>query len=72
MKYIDCFDTCLGYVNRLGFAGQGDITTKQKNLCRECDKLLQLSGQKTWYNNKFKPFYIQYKKKNNTFIIKEK
>lgn len=59
MKVINDFDECLEYVNRLGFAGGGNMMTKQQSLCDICDLLLDLSMQKIWDSKEFIPFKVK-------------
>jgi hypothetical protein len=53
---INDFDDCLNYVNRLGFAGNGNIAYRQERLCFICDFLRNASGQASWY--KLQPFTV--------------
>lgn len=58
MKIINNFDDCLNYVNRLGFAGSGNISYRQECLCFICNFLRNASGQTSWY--KMQPFYVRF------------
>jgi len=62
MKLITCFDDCLHYVHKLGFAGNGSIAYNQHNLCHVCDLLLSASGQATWYKKEFQPFMVKFRR----------
>jgi hypothetical protein len=61
MKEINSFDDALQYVHRLGFAGSGNIVTRQSNLCDVTDLFLKASGQISWYQQTFEPFKVRFK-----------
>jgi hypothetical protein len=45
MKRINTFIEALDYVNRLGFAGSGNIANRQHNLCDVTDSLHTAAGE---------------------------
>jgi len=63
MKTISCLDDCLDYVLHLGLVkvekSPGWIPAWQWNACELCDKMLFLSGQKTWFHKEFIPFGVE-------------
>ena len=44
MKQINDFQDALNYVNRLGFAGSGNIAYRQQSLCTVVDALVKTAG----------------------------
>ena len=74
-KQINEFDDCLHYVVRLGVVSNygktpGWIPQYQKGVCAVCDRILNQSGQSTWYHKTFKPFQVRFDRKFKTFFIK--
>ena len=69
---IDSFDDCLAYVHRLGVCkvakGPGWIPDAQKRLCDTCNKILAQTGQDSWYQVTFRPFFIHYVRATGNFI----
>ena len=73
MKTISCLDDCLDYVLHLGLVKVGKspgwIPAWQWNACELCDKMLFLSGQKTWFHKEFKPFNVEFKRDKNVVKV---
>jgi hypothetical protein len=69
VKEIKSFDDCVHYIHRLGIITGCNIADFQEKICNICDRILNVSGNKTWYHLEFKPFKVEFNRASKSFKI---
>jgi hypothetical protein len=71
---IDSFSRCRRYISQTGVVCQpklypGSSQSRMDEIYAICDRILEATGQHSWYHDEFKPFTLHYQRSYNRLLV---